>query len=81
MRIELTCSAWKADILPLNYTRIFTDALIVYEINGVLSIIFSKFLKKICLSFGFWEAGEKKVKILEQSLPFMEIPLVGCTVF
>ena len=21
MRIELTCSAWKADILPLNYTR------------------------------------------------------------
>ena len=21
MRIELTCSAWKADVLPLNYTR------------------------------------------------------------
>ncbi len=25
MRIELTCSAWKADILPLNYTRILNQ--------------------------------------------------------
>ena len=24
MRIELTYSAWKADVLPLNYTRIGT---------------------------------------------------------
>lgn len=23
MGIEPTCSAWKADILPLNYTRIY----------------------------------------------------------
>ncbi len=23
MRIELTTSAWKAEVLPLNYTRIF----------------------------------------------------------
>ena len=26
MGIEPTCSAWKADILPLNYTRGFSDA-------------------------------------------------------
>ena len=26
MGIEPTCSAWKADILPLNYTRIYDDA-------------------------------------------------------
>lgn len=26
MRIELTQSAWKADILPLNYTRILQGA-------------------------------------------------------
>ena len=23
MRIELTTSAWKAEVLPLNYTRVF----------------------------------------------------------
>ncbi len=23
MRIELTTSAWKAEVLPLNYTRIY----------------------------------------------------------
>ena len=27
MGIEPTCSAWKADILPLNYTRIFQSIL------------------------------------------------------
>ena len=25
MRIELTTSAWKAEVLPLNYTRILFD--------------------------------------------------------
>ena len=27
MRIELTLSAWKAEVLPLNYTRIIKEAL------------------------------------------------------
>ena len=34
MRIELTQSAWEADVLPLNYTRIFQ--LIHYIINPVI---------------------------------------------
>ena len=27
MRIELTLSAWKAEVLPLNYTRVIKEAL------------------------------------------------------
>ena len=32
MGIEPTCSAWKADILPLNYTRIAFQQMILYHI-------------------------------------------------
>ena len=32
MGIEPTQSAWKAEVLPLNYTRAFLNAL--YEIGG-----------------------------------------------
>ena len=31
MGIEPTCSAWKADILPLNYTRTATLIIIINE--------------------------------------------------
>ena len=33
MRIELTYPAWKAGVLPLNYTRIISDTI------GILSYI------------------------------------------
>ena len=48
MGIEPTCSAWKADILPLNYTRIYS-VLMPYYYNTCLcfcqafSEIFFKF--------------------------------------
>ena len=41
MRIELTQSAWKAEVLPLNYTRILI-ALIIYNIFVNLTIPFCK---------------------------------------
>ena len=28
MRIELTSSAWKAEVLPLNYTRLITNLIL-----------------------------------------------------
>ena len=34
MRIELTPSAWKAEVLPLNYTRIID--LLFKQVNGCL---------------------------------------------
>ncbi len=48
MGIEPTQSAWKAEILPLNYTRrcTFPDQLrILYYLLARLSILFRKFLK------------------------------------
>ena len=33
MGIEPTCSAWKADILPLNYTRIVLNSMLDYYIT------------------------------------------------
>ena len=47
MGIEPTHSAWKADILPLNNTRVF-NAFIFYHNQIVLSRYFVK--KKIILS-------------------------------
>ena len=45
MGIEPTCSAWKADILPLNYTRVSPETIIVYQLGAVMSsIFFKKFL-------------------------------------
>ncbi len=46
MGIEPTCSAWKADILPLNYTRGFSDAYISYQTLRDLSTLFSYFRHK-----------------------------------
>ncbi len=40
MRIELTTSAWKAEVLPLNYTR-------KYVIHIWYFYIIQRFLKKI----------------------------------
>ena len=54
MRIELTQPAWKAGILPLNYTRIYLTR-ILYEKKSQLSIVFLKFfnfsiiLKYLCV--------------------------------
>lgn len=42
MGIEPTCSAWKADILPLNYTRVSPETIIVYQLGDIMSSIFSK---------------------------------------
>ena len=39
MGIEPTCSAWKADILPLNYTRIAFQQMILYHIAMHKSIV------------------------------------------
>ena len=39
MGIEPTCSAWKADILPLNYTRtLFMRRILFYQIASEMSI-------------------------------------------
>ena len=44
MGIEPTCSAWKADILPLNYTRGFPETITLYPFRTRLSItIFRNF--------------------------------------
>ena len=45
MGIEPTRPAWKAGILPLNYTRISFQAIILYHLLSDLSIGFSKLLK------------------------------------
>ena len=36
MGIEPTCSAWKADILPLNYTRIFILFLVPFSVGFII---------------------------------------------
>ena len=43
MGIEPTCSAWKADILPLNYTRIAFQQIILY--HSVFELSIAKFKK------------------------------------
>ncbi len=57
MGIEPTCSAWKADILPLNYTRGFSDAYISYQTLRDLSTLFSYFRHKnfACHFNLFWK--------------------------
>ena len=48
MGIEPTCSAWKADILPLNYTRgSLSDACLLYQFTERMSTYFFKFFKKV----------------------------------
>ena len=42
MGIEPTCSAWKADILPLNYTRMAFQQKILYHNGDRMSIVYSK---------------------------------------
>ena len=42
MGIEPTCSAWKADILPLNYTRLSFQQIILYHGKTKMSSRFSK---------------------------------------
>ncbi len=34
MGIEPTCSAWKADVLPLNYTRVLLGPLYTILVEG-----------------------------------------------
>ena len=46
MGIEPTRLAWKARVLPLNYTRTFWTALILYYIFSVLSIGLCKLFRK-----------------------------------
>ena len=36
MRIELTTSAWKAEVLPLNYTRSYYRKLYFFKSNAIL---------------------------------------------
>jgi hypothetical protein len=33
-RIELALSAWEADVLPLNYTRVSTDMILAESMSG-----------------------------------------------
>ena len=40
MRIELTPSAWKAEVLPLNYTCISSNNYVLYLFFYLLSIVF-----------------------------------------
>ena len=48
MGIEPTCSAWKADILPLNYTRGFlSDACLLYQFKGGLSTYIFDFFENV----------------------------------
>ncbi len=51
MGIEPTRPAWKAGILPLNYTRISFSALILYHLNCCLSIGFGKVFLNIFICF------------------------------
>ena len=47
MGIEPTQPAWKAGVLPLNYTRVTHNACIFYQKYLVLSNDFTGFYKKI----------------------------------
>ena len=48
--IEPTSSAWKAEVLPLNYTCITLDIYKLYWVFFTLSILFQNFLD-ICMSY------------------------------
>ena len=50
MGIEPTCSAWEADILPLNYTCIFHFSCIVYHSFPVDASTFFEILRRISLT-------------------------------
>ena len=39
MRIELTTSAWKAEVLPLNYTRLFLKMAVPTGIEPAISCV------------------------------------------
>ena len=61
MRIELTTSVWKTEVLPLNYTRIIKFLIfrvsstlkLFYHFFKSLSITFLFFLKKVISKFHF----------------------------
>ncbi len=40
MRIELTTSAWKAEVLPLNYTRIKVFCQYRFDVSNITCIFF-----------------------------------------
>ena len=50
MGIEPTQSAWKAEILPLNYTRIWPRTFIIIL---VINIFVNSFFKKIFINLKF----------------------------
>ena len=43
MRIELTYPAWKAGVLPLNYTRVISDTIGILSYNFIKCKNFFKF--------------------------------------
>ena len=47
MGIEPTCSAWKADILPLNYTRGSPETITLYRLCAKKSSIIFIIIMKI----------------------------------
>ena len=56
MGIGPTQPAWKAGVLPLNYTRTSHNAYRLYQKSNLLSNIFLQFLKKFdlfCFTFYF----------------------------
>ena len=53
MGIEPTQSAWKAEILPLNYTRTNADSSIIANIIPVVKRFFEKSLNFSCFLYYF----------------------------
>ena len=49
MRIELTYPAWKAGVLPLNYTRVISDTIYTRVISDTIGILSYNFIK--CKNF------------------------------
>ena len=45
MRIELTYPAWKAGVLPLNYTRVISDTIGILSYNFIKCKNFFKFFR------------------------------------
>ena len=76
MGIEPTCSAWKADILPLNYTRGSPATVILYRMGMGLSSCFSQNLRKF---FVGKNRAEKALRPCCQMVSMCSSPLSAVT--
>ena len=81
MRIELTLSAWKAEVLPLNYTCgqhvLLTRALILYHTSFACASVFPEFNSAFLLC-GLRRISLSMLLVMKKAITAEKTSLSGC---